>query len=122
MKRLIIALNVLSLGMLFVMSCNEPSPIRAELIEGDQANIKFTDSVTIVASTIEEDSVLVFDPDPGIIFTKFFIGDYDDPVFGNVKANLNAQFWPPFIPDFEGAVYDSLKKRLRSQIGSTKLL
>jgi len=118
MERMLLALSVLSLGMLFVLACNEPSPIGAELVEGDQANIKHTDSVTIIASTVTEDSVLVFDPDdpdddPRIVFLNFFIGDYEDPIFGNVVANLNAQFWPSFTPDFDDAVFDSLVLILR---------
>ncbi len=109
MKRMLLAFFVLTVGMLFVSSCNEPSPLGAELLEGDQANIKNTDSITFNTITVKEDSILVYDPDPAIDFNNFLIGDYNDPIFGNVKADLNAQLWPSFnAPDFQGAILDSL--------------
>jgi predicted small secreted protein len=121
MKRMILALAVLTLGMLLVSSCNEASPIGAELVEGDQANIKYTDSVSFNALTVKEDSVLVFDPNPSIEFNNFFVGDYDDPVFGNTKADLNAQLWPSSIPVFinTDAVLDSIVLILRYDSNDT---
>ena len=109
MKRMLLALSVLTVGMLLVASCNEASVLGADLVEGSQANIKHTDSITFNTITIEDDSILVYDPDPFLEFNNFFIGNYDDPVFGNTTANLYAQLWTGTnAPNFEGAVLDSI--------------
>ncbi len=120
MKRMLLALSVLAVGMLLVSSCNKASVLGADLVEGSQANIKHTDSITFKTTTIEDDSILVFDPDPNIQFNNFFIGNFDDPVFGNTKANFNAQLWlSANAPNFEGAVLDSVILILRYDSIST---
>ena len=68
MKRMLLALSVLTVGMLLVSSCNEASVLGADLVEGSQANIKHTDSITFNTITIEDDSILVYDPDPFLEF------------------------------------------------------
>ncbi len=98
-----------SLCLSYWSACNDPSTIGSELLEADQANVLFTDTLTMVASSIPEDSVLVYDPDPAVSFSNYLFGDYEDPLFGTTKASFYAQLILNFDPpDFEDAELDSV--------------
>ena len=84
------------------------------MIEGDQVNIKYNDSIVVTTTTVMEDSVLVFDPNPAIVYNNFFVGDFEDPILQNSQAELGTQLWPNVNPpDFNGAIFDSLVLVLR---------
>ena len=85
MKNYHLVLLVLIVTMFIAPSCNKPTVIGGELLEQDQVNIVFTDSITIIAKTIESDSIKTFDIDNQLDF--FLCGDLDDPIFGGVKAS-----------------------------------
>ncbi|MEM8906711.1 MAG: hypothetical protein AAGD05_02595, partial [Bacteroidota bacterium] len=78
--------------LIFVSACTEPIPIGTDLVEQDQADIRFIDTFTIVAKTIAEDSVRIFDPNPQVQFDHYLCGNLNDPVFGSVTADLYIQF------------------------------
>ncbi len=104
MKNSHLVLLVLVVTMFIVPSCNKPSVIGGELLEQDQVNIAFTDSVTIVAKTIVADSIQTFDLDNQLDF--FLCGDLEDPIFGGVKATNYVQGRlsfnnPQFLPTDE---------------------
>ncbi len=76
----------------FMNSCTKSSPVGSELLAGDQANIEFTDTLTLRMRTIKEDSVIVHDPfRTGNPFSFYLLGDFNDPLFGNVKASIYSQ-------------------------------
>lgn len=108
MKKFSLALYVLAFGII-INSCNDPSPIGSELLQEDQVDIFFTDSITLVASTLKEDRILTYDPNPSTINDNFLLGDYTDPVFGTVNTGIYAQLTLDFNPpDYEGALVDSV--------------
>lgn len=80
---IVIALTVL------VSACTKPTTIGSELLEDDQANLLFTDSFSMVASTVKEDSLVVYDPD--VTFSNMQVGYFEDPIFGQVKAGFYFQ-------------------------------
>lgn len=104
MSRFSLALVVLTLGIMTWSSCNDPSPIGAELLEQDQANVVFTDTFTLATSTISEDSILVYDPDPSVTYRNYLFGDFADPIFGKTTASIYSQVVLSFDPpDFSDA-------------------
>ena len=108
MKKISLALYVLAFGIL-INSCNDPSPIGAELLEDDQVNVFYTDTTKLIASTTREDSILAYDPNPSIVYDNFLFGDFSDPVFGNISASLYAQMIPGFeLPNYTDAQLDSV--------------
>ncbi len=108
MKNFHLVLLVLIVTVFIAPSCNKPTVIGGELLEQDQVNIAFTDSITIVAKTIESDSLQTFDLDSQLDF--YLCGDLDDPVFGGVKATNYVQTRLSFPnPGFQsGDVIDSV--------------
>lgn len=119
MKKISLALYVLAFGIA-ISSCNDPSPIGSELLEDDQVDVFFTDTISLIASTAKEDNILTYDPDPSITYDNFLIGDYADPVFGNAVAGLYAQLVPDFDPpDYENAVIDSVVLTLQYDSSGT---
>ncbi len=89
MKNSHLVLLVLIVTMFIAPSCNKPSVIGGELLEQDQVNVAFTDSITIVAKTILSDSIKTYDLDNQLDY--FLCGDLNDPIFGGVKATNYVQ-------------------------------
>lgn len=119
MKKISFALFVVVFGLI-LNSCNEPTPIGSELLTEDQVNVFFTDSVKLSATTVKEDSVLTYDPDPSVIYDRFIFGDYTDPIFGDAEAAIYAQLVLDFDePDFSNATFDSLVLIMQYDSAST---
>lgn len=108
MKKISLALYVLAFGLI-ISACNDPSTIGSDLLEGDQVDVFFTDTIGLQASTIKEENVLTYDPNPSTIFDNFLLGDYNDPIFGRSVAGIYAQLTLDFDPpDYEDALLDSV--------------
>lgn len=80
----------LLLGAAFIahVACNDPTVIGEDLLSGDQLDIEFTDTLTLLTYNAKEDSVRTFNPDIfATNYTSFPIGDFNDPVFGRTRAS-----------------------------------
>ncbi len=82
---LIIALYCLT------FSCADPTSLGTDLLEQDQANVFVTDTLTLQLSTITEDRVKTYDPDPNLQFDTYLFGDYVDPIMGKTTAGIFTQ-------------------------------
>lgn len=119
MKKISFVWYALVLGLL-INACNDPSPLGAELLEDDQVDVFFTDTISLTASTIKEDSVLTYDPDPGVVFDQFMFGNYTDPIFGKAYASIYGQVVLDFDrPEYDEAVFDSIVLTLRYDSAAT---
>ena len=89
-------------------SCTKSSSVGSELLAGDQANIEFTDTLTLRMATIKEDSVKVYDPFSP--FSSYLLGDFMDPIFGGVDASIYGQVRSGTVitTDFSTATLDSI--------------
>ncbi len=86
---------------LFFCSCNEPTILGADLVEGEQGQIQIVDTFKISMETIVGDTVVGFDPD-FVNYSNYLFGDFDDPVFGKSTASLSFRIGGPgFYPDFD---------------------
>lgn len=88
MKQLVAGLL---LGLFFLSSCVDPTIVGSELLEGDQATIDFTDTLTIRATTLKGDSVRTYSPFLSLQLGGYICGDLTDPVFGRSMASVYAQ-------------------------------
>ncbi|MDF2438771.1 MAG: hypothetical protein K0Q95_3147 [Bacteroidota bacterium] len=82
------------------VSCNEESVVGLDVQPGsDLLNVKWSDTTTILGSTVREDSLHT---DASIITTgDALIGTYIDPIFGKTSASLYTQMrLPGNDPDF----------------------
>lgn len=83
---------MLALGCIALFSCNDPSEIGSDLLSGDQLDTEFTDTLTLKAHTVANDSFVVWGPGVnGTVFQNFAFGDFQDPVFGRSVASIFAQ-------------------------------
>jgi hypothetical protein len=71
-----------------IVSCNkEPDLIGLDLLpEGDRLNMSFTDTSTIIAYTVREDSLRTDE------LSNNLLGYLNDPIFGNVQASVYSQY------------------------------
>ncbi len=105
------AFLVLILTLVALFSCNDPSTIGADLLSGDQLDTEFTDTLTLKARTVVNDSMTVWGPGVnGVVFQNFAFGDFQDPIFGRTVSSIYAQIItntsaPPFKPE---SVLDSV--------------
>lgn len=105
-----ILLWAIGASMLALFACNDPTVIGSDLLSGDELDIEFTDTVTILTYNMEEDSVRMFDSENfSVSYNNIPVGEFIDPVFGISKATAYAQ---PNLnvssPDFEDAELDSI--------------
>ena len=93
-------LPILFFGAFIFASCNEPSLIGSELVEGEQGDVIFTDTFTLEITTEEGDSLIAFSPAIAN-YANYLFGDFKDPIFGNTTASFFMRpVGPGFFPDF----------------------
>lgn len=78
-------------------SCNEPSLIGADVLDSDRLDVVFTDSLSIFASSVEDDSIQTFD-DLNLL-TSYLCGKLEDPIFGISESEINTQLRLSGTPD-----------------------
>ena len=97
---------------LLVCACNSAELIGVELLDGEQIDIEFTNSISPPVTTVEDDSVLIFATN-GFLYRnseQWPVGEFSDPAFGTSKSIL---YMTPGIgvaslPNFVDATFDSL--------------
>ncbi len=101
------ALWVLSLSIAALFSCNDPTVIGSDLLSGDQLDIDFTDTLTLKARTVANDSMVVWKTGSNSVLLQYFpLGDFQDPVFGRTVASVYAQFVTnTSLPDFDSTIH-----------------
>jgi len=78
--------KIFVLLLLFLGGCTEPDNIGMDIQpEGDLVNVLYTDTTTVKAYTVAEDSVITDE----ILYN--LLGNYNDPVFGKVSASFYTQ-------------------------------
>lgn len=109
MQNLKLAFGALCLGFLLLMSCNDPTLIGGNVLEGDEFNIEFTEDIEILASTVYAEPVLTYDTIINLQLTDYLLGQIDDPIFGSYKSSVYVEFDinGGIKPNFEGQTLDS---------------
>ncbi len=99
MRTLVTALAVLIICGILMPACNEPTIIGSDLLEQDKASIGFLDTLSLITTTVEEDSVITFDINSQS--SNYLWGSIDDPIFGKTDASIYLQFLLSSVnPDF----------------------
>jgi hypothetical protein len=108
MKRLPLSLWALAL-LIGISSCSDPTLVGSDLLDDDQVQVSFSDTIAIVATTIAEDSIRTYTPDASNQLFSYLFGDMTDPVFGRSTSSLYLQALPEALnPDFSGIEIDSV--------------
>lgn len=96
-------------------SCADPTSVGAELLEEDLADLGFTDTVSVMATVVESDSVITYSL--GFQLESYLFGKYQDPLFGLTESTVNIQIRLPRNrpildlaerPEFVGTTLDSI--------------
>lgn len=108
MGNLLKLLAISAFVILLINACSKPSTLGSELLDIDQEDVEFTDTIQILTSTVLRDSVLAFNlAGP---FRSFTLGNYQDPNFGSYKSDGYIQISPANtnIPPSAGLRVDSV--------------
>lgn len=92
-------------------ACTDPTEIGADLLDGDKAEVGFSDTLSVIAFTLPPDTTLTYFPafNQNEAFRSYPFGEIDDPVFGKSRALLYAQVaLTEAAPSFELARLDSV--------------
>ncbi len=106
--RLSICIALLA-STLLIASCLDPTAVGSDLLDQDRADIGFTDTVAVKATTISKDSIRTYSPFTTNQLDYYLFGSYIDPVFGKVSSSIYAQIYPETrTPQFADATPDSI--------------
>lgn len=98
MKQIIKALLVLMVG-LWLVNCNDPTTIGSGLLDGDQLDLDFTDTITLVGKIVEDgDSIVTYPGSSGLRLESFLVGVIDDEVYGRTESSI---FTNPYLTNNE---------------------
>ncbi len=91
-------LSFFTLSIIF--SCTESTPIGAELLEEDQANLEFSDAIPLTVKTVEGAPIPSYSPFVTFQLPNYLFGEIDDPDFGKSNASIYSQISKSFVPPF----------------------
>jgi hypothetical protein len=95
-------------------ACTKPSPFGSELLEDEQADYEFTDTLSVICTVEYEESLLTSDRTS--TSSAFLCGELNDPVFGKSTSEIHSLLQlsfldPGFLPDSQ--TVDSIVLYLR---------
>lgn len=93
-------------ALFFTSACTDPTSVGADLLEGDEAEVGFTDTLSVQATTLKADTVLTYFPvqNAAQAYTSYLVGNMQDPIFGTSTAQIYAQLAPRnSTPDFDAS-------------------
>lgn len=89
-------------------ACNDPFDVGGDLLDADQLDLDFTDTLTLQSVAMRDDSLPVYQS--GRFLNRYFVGQVADPIFGGVSAVTSTQIrlGSGNLPDFNEVTIDSL--------------
>jgi hypothetical protein len=99
-----------AIGTLFPFtSCQDPIALGLDLLDQDQAQVDFTDTIQLRGMSLRGDSVRTFTPALSAQMGSYLFGDFADPVFGRTRSAIYTTPRPEFFrPNFQGSRLDSI--------------
>lgn len=77
-----------------IFSCSDPTLVGAGLLEDDRADVGFSDTLSITASSTANDSIRTYTQFTNRQSPDYLFGNLNDPAFGRSSANIYAQVYP----------------------------
>lgn len=104
-----------------LFSCAEPTTIGSELQDSIDAFV--TDTLSLKMTTIREEVVKTFDPNPDAAFSSYLCGNYRDEIMGKTSASVYTQLRVSSAPDASfyaesGSTLDSVILHIPFNFGS----
>ncbi|MEM1320919.1 MAG: DUF4270 family protein [Bacteroidota bacterium] len=102
-------LSALAVVLFIASACNRPTPVGADLLDQDKADVFFTDTLSLITRSVSVDSVQTYSSDISRQSTIYLCGDLQDPIFGKAQSTIYSQFrFNSTPPNFENATLDSI--------------
>lgn len=100
---------VMALLLSIGFTCSDPTLVGGTLLEQDQADVDFTDTLSVNFHTAERSSVRTFSSFVSSQLNTYLLGNFNDPYFGRSHSSIYAQVYPEaFNVDFAGYEFDSI--------------
>ena len=109
MKKLLQVFFLVLPVTLLINTCADPALLGSDLLEEDQADVAFTDTLTLKANTVVADSLRTYSALISEQLDSYLFGKMKDPLFGTATSSIYLQLRPEFAkPDFSDATLDSI--------------
>lgn len=97
----------------FWAACTKPTPFGSELLEDELANYEYTDTVTVICTIQQEDSLLT--SDRSSTTGAFLCGELNDPIFGKSTSEIFSLLQYDLRPGFKPSeqFFDSIVLYMR---------
>ncbi len=104
------ALYLTVMLVLALTACNDSSDIGSELIQGNLSDIVYTDTITIEATTITQESEIVYTEVTANQPVNYLFGKLDSPIFGTAESSIYTEIRmiSGFNSSSQEAIFDSL--------------
>lgn len=104
MKRFANLILLLLMFLIYLSGCIESSVIGDDIIKGDEISVEFSDTSTIVAKSLRNDSIKVYP----VTKESFLLGQLENNIVGKSNADIYCDFVTlGSAPEF-GSTYDSI--------------
>lgn len=104
MKRFAILILFLLIFLIYLPGCIKSSVIGDDIIKGDEISVMFSDTSSIVAKTLKNDSIKVYP----VTKRSFLLGQLDNNIVGKSNAEIYCDFVTLGSAPDEGSTYDSI--------------
>lgn len=93
MRRIRLLFNISLFALLLASACTDPTDVGADLLEDDEAEVGFTDTLSVLATTLRTDTLLTYFPAKSAAEANinYLVGEMVDPIFGRSKSQIYAQ-------------------------------
>lgn len=86
--------------LFFLNSCSDPLTLGGGIVESNPTTVEYVDDIKMPAKTIKVDSVSTYGPSLSEQLNIYFLGSYQDNLFGKNYASLYVETRPDYTPDF----------------------
>lgn len=104
MRQTAFLLTFFILGILF--SCTERTLIGSELLEEDQANLSFSNTINVSAKTVEGSPIPSYSPFATFQLRNYLFGEVEDSKFGKSTASIYSQVTKNIVLPFSEGVFE----------------
>lgn len=94
--------------LFFLNSCSDPLTLGGGIVESNPTTVEYVDDIKIVAKTIQVDSVSTYGPSLSEQLNIYYLGSYQDNLFGKNQASLYLEPRPDYTPDFTEGVLEEI--------------
>jgi hypothetical protein len=84
----------------FTGSCSDPLTLGGGIVESNPTTVEYVDDIKVPAKSITVDSVSTYGPSLSEQLSIYFLGAYQDNLFGKNYSSLYLEPRPDYAPDF----------------------